>query len=349
MRAIMATGGMEAFERFERALVDASLAPNTAGKYEAAWLCYERFLAGLSVPLPARPVTVKKLNMYVAFKCHEMDNATSAGQWRSQVVCHYRYWTGEDLDFTNAERRLMQAFDKGCRNVYGCRSEQTPGITSDDLRAIHAAVRPSPAKDIDEWLTWVYTVVAYSCLLRPNEFTKGSQVRVRDVAMFAARGDTPAGMAITLAATKGKLLAGSSDSETAYARRIPGDCLDACELLDEYTALFGLRDEANLDRPLFARFQQATAQTPAHLTDQELSLESFNARFKALQVAAGRTAAQMRSARDCRSGRRTDLAIQGVSDTMVMVMGRWKTLEACTGYLRPCPGLLRVLQRHAVL
>ena len=292
LAAILAAGG-EGYLLFERAIVGASLAPLTVEKYEAAWLCYEKFLGGLREPLAARPVTATKLNMYVAFKCHEWDNAVSASQWRSQIVCHYRHFTGEELEFSRAERQLMKSFDKGCHNVYGCRSEQTPGITSDDLRAIHAALRPSPAKDIDEWLTWVYSVVAYSCLLRPNEFTKGSRVRVRDALMFEACGSTPAGVEITLAATKGKLLTGSSDTERAYARRAPGDPLDACGLLDEYAALFDLHNEANLDRPLFARFQPATARSPAQLTDQELSLECFNARFKTLQVAAGRTVAQI--------------------------------------------------------
>ena len=84
----------------------------------------------------------------------------------------------------------------------------------------------------------------------------------------------------------------------------------------------------------------------AGLWDKELSLESFNLRFTQLQLLAGRTDAQLRTARDFRSGRRTQLAYAHVPDAMVMLMGRWKTIEACTGYLRPSAALLRVLDRH---
>ena len=39
--------------------------------------------------------------------------------------------------------------------------------------------------------------------------------------------------------------------------------------------------------------------------------------------------------------RKCKVALQGVPDTLVMTMGRWKTLE-----VRPSMGILRVLERH---
>ena len=171
---------------------------------------------------------------------------------------------------------------------------------------------------------------------------------MRDVKLFARRGPTPAGMSVSLPNTKRMALKGSSDEDMAYlpCGDTAGDVLDPCAHVRRYIEYFGLDEDDLLDRPFFALYREDTKEKRGALTCEELSLDTFNRRFKALQAAAGRTEAQMRTARDFRSGRRTDLGMAGVPSEMVMLMGRWKTLEACTGYLRGSEELLRVVKRH---
>lgn len=346
VNALFKAAGGAGLVVFERGIRSCANQPRYNKKNERTYLCYKSFIE--SVGHEPLPLTAFKLNLFSAYKSHEWDNAVSCPQWRSQVVSHVTFWTDEAPNFTSDDRRRMAEFDKACGVVYGSYSEQTRGISGRDLREIHAALQPSPEKDLAQWVTWVFCVVAYFGLLRPNEFTKGSGVRVRDVQFLALRGPTPAGMSLSLPNTKRMALKGSSDEEMAF---IPcgdsaGDVLDPCELVRRYIELFGLDDDDLLDRPLFALYREDTQGRRGALTSEELSLDTFNRRFKALQLAAGRTEAQLRTARDFRSGRRTDLGMAGVPSEMVMLMGRWKTLEACTGYLRGSAELLRVVKRH---
>lgn len=338
--------GREGLTQLRRAVADAAKSQRTVERYEKTFLYYKDFCERIG--LEALPLSTETLCLFVTEKCNDTGNGRSASIWRRQVISHVTHWTGERPEFSSAETQTLLQHEKGCKEIFGNYSTQTPGISGDELREIYYAVRPSPEKDISEWVTWVYAVLAYNCLLRPNEFSKGSGVRVRDVRMLGPRGKTPAGLQLTLWNTKGQLLRHRSDPEFAFAARSASmDPLDACALLDRYFEIFDLQREDRLDRPLFALYEGPSDGMPGGLSSIEMSNDVFNRRFAALQVAAGRPIEKIRTARDLRSGRRTDLAVAGIADTMVMLMGRWSTLEACNTYMRASQLLLKVLRRHS--
>lgn len=331
---LIANGGIAAVAAAQQAILHARLETSTASRYEAVYRAYVAYCARLKQP--SSPMTMMLMNAYVQYKCCTVGNAVSAGKWRTQLRGAVKYFRRGEPEFTRTELEQMKAFDISLTKLYGSVSSKGPGLTGDDLRAIHARLNPHPRKDLAQWVTWFHVVLAYTTLMRPNEHVAGSKrvPLVKDVAFVDAIGQTPSGLDLSLYDTKGLLRVGAEGPEHVYAQAggdYPGDPLDAVLLTKQYISLFNL--EGDPSHPLFCRVVAGRLQR-ASITDDE-----YNRDLRDLQMAAGRTV--ICTSRATRAGRRTDLLNGGRDREKVNQLGRWKSDKGGDPYYRVGRPLIR--------
>jgi len=332
----MATQGeLDLRKRIEGRLGGALLS-ESAALYEKTVQRYEQHCSDFKVP--AFPMDYFKAGDFLYARCKELTppNTATWPAWQSQLLRGVVLLRGQPEPTAEIRGRLND-LHLSARQELGHESTAPPEAGSDKLVAMWAALRPDPDKNRLEWTIMVYSVFAYSFVLRPGELAEGkanrSKVtsRLKHLKFLPTSAERPhGGMTLVIPTDKSARRKKTIDYKTVYA---PGCGGPMCPvgLMQQYWEVYNLDRAERQEEPIFAEMDA----TGTRLAARVITQSSVN---RTLQVLCARANVDRHTSRATRAGRRNDRIGSGAPSPVVERVGRWASESAQQAYERTRQG-----------